>query len=41
MGTTEIQRIMRLLQQPHANKMTNLEEMKNKILERYNLPRLK
>ena len=30
MGTTEIQRIMRLLQQIHANKMAILEEMREK-----------
>ena len=30
---------MRLLMQPYANKMDNLEEM-DQFLERYNLPRL-
>ena len=39
--TTEIQRIIReYYKQLYANKMDNIEEM-DKILERYNLPRLK
>ena len=40
MDTTEIQRIIRdYHKQPYTNKMDNLEEM-DKLLERYNLPRL-
>ena len=39
-GTAEIQSIIRDdYKQPYANKMDNLEEME-KLLERYNLPRL-
>ena len=41
MDTAEIQSIIKdYYKQPYANKMNNLEEME-KLLERYNLPRLK